>query len=87
MARRRPGILQTVRALNHDPLSIFRRIGLRDEFTLSRFILTNLATVSDPEIDHHILVTNTDISGKTPTSRSLLEPILGHASVSDTISA
>ena len=78
MAHQRTGILQTYRELVHEPLTVYRRIGHGGDFKLRRFLFSNIATVSDPDIVRHVLVTNADNYRKTPIARALLEPILGH---------
>ena len=77
MAHRRPGILQIYRELVHEPLTVYRRIGHREDFRMSRFLFSHVATVTDPDIVRHVLVTNADNYRKTPIARAFLEPILG----------
>ncbi len=71
------GLLQTYRELVYEPLTVYRRIGHGGDFRFQRFVFSKVATVTDPDILRHVLVTNADNYRKTPIARALLEPILG----------
>lgn len=77
MAGRRPSILETYRALVHDPVSVYRNTGGRGDFRPRRMLFHRVGTASEPEIVRHVLVTHADNYRKTPIARSLLEPVLG----------
>lgn len=77
MPRRRLGILQTYRLLNQDPVTVYQMIGQREGVKFNRMLLSRVATVTEPEILRHVLLTNAENYRKTPIARALLEPILG----------
>ena len=73
------GLIQFLRLLRDNQLSVFTRGSFVDEFGEARLLFHNFVLVNEPDFIEHILVTNHQNYVKGQLTRQILQPALGNS--------
>ena len=73
------GLIQFLRLLRDNQLSVYTRGSFVDEFGEARLLFHNFVLVNEPDFIEHILVTNHQNYVKGHLARQMLEPALGNS--------
>lgn len=78
MSNKFPGIFETYRLANTDPVQLFQKIGYQQQVKVRRRGLQNFVTLTEPEHIHHALVSANANYIKAPALRVMWKPLLGN---------